>query len=837
MQSTTHRFTYRFLATLIILILLIGCKSDRPQQGSTPSPSDPEGTSAILYEVSIGEEMSPDQVSLPQLAKEGIKLYAFADDKLLFQEQLKGDSEMQSGAWHTTSKNQWTKSSLRLVAHNSFGSYAKGDLTSSREILLQTPTALSEHSDILVASTTASQDLYSGKSIPLYFRHILSQVEVRAINQNSNYRVEVAGAMIARIGSESQLTLPDESKQSIPLASYSTPQSVGSFVATTATPWTLTEKPQIVGQSGEGFFMLIPQQITPWDPEQQINGSNDNGGTYVALMIRLLDPNGKQLYPMEYGKYAYTAAPLHFPDNTLKPGLHYTITLDLSQGVGYQAPSFQDVAGTTWAKGVEVTHQPMADSDVPGTPITEGAIKSSITVTPWQSQIDETEIGIEHQQYIPVKYGTHQTTFSLPKETTELQESDLPNHLKEQLPGLRFIEWQDGKGQKLTFPHMIEPHFVLVAKVAPCYATFVIPTNYKFKDPDQKLKVQLLETGELPNIPQLLSKTGAFGKPLDDRGFVGWSVKENPKLEDEVVTSETKLKGDTKLYAILTKGSGSKTTGMPFIYLPGTEESTQTNFTFASDVQKGAGLKIDKLYVAKYPVTQEEYQKVMGQNPSYFTSPDRSNYAGNKGRGVERTDALQRPVESVTWMDAIRFCNKLSIADGLTPAYQGNTPESITRDPSANGYRLPTEAEWIWIATAASGDNNNAFARKTTAFAIIGNSVWFRNNAMLGAQNPLPGVWEAFNNPLYGTRKVGTKEPNEAGIYDLSGNVWEWVEDWYGTRTYHRPNGPQQGTHKVLKGGSFHTRQEHLNVDYRRKQLPNHTNRLIGFRIVRPLHN
>ena len=67
----------------------------------------------------------------------------------------------------------------------------------------------------------------------------------------------------------------------------------------------------------------------------------------------------------------------------------------------------------------------------------------------------------------------------------------------------------------------------------------------------------------------------------------------------------------------------------------------------------------------------------------------------------------------------------------------------------------------------------------------------------------------------------------------MSGNVWEWVEDWYGDRTYERDNGPTTGTYKVLKGGSFHSDKKYLNVDYRKKHLPDRTNKLIGFRVVR----
>ena len=433
-----------------------------------------------------------------------------------------------------------------------------------------------------------------------------------------------------------------------------------------------------------------------------------------------------------------------------------------------------------------------------------------------------------------MRYGSRELVFTIPKDATELREGDIP---EVEMPGRKFIRWEDGKGQPVTFPHTLTPDFVLTAKLEPYHATLVVPTDFQFKSDrtTANKSLELTEEGYLPEFPELEPK-----KTNDERGFVGWTKETDPTIESEVVTKETVLEGDVELHAILTTGMVSKTTGSELFFVPGTGGMRPKYFTFAGGVSTRSvmraapeGIEIQNLYVAKYPVTQSEYLRVMGSNPSYFSDPDQSRFNGNGLKGVARSDAGRRPVESVTWMDAVRFCNKLSHEDGLTVVYtiDGDTPEQVKRNPDANGYRLPTEAEWI--STAASGENDRNFALKNPV-AIVGNFAWYRDNAMLGAQTNLnKKVWEAFVNPEYGTKPVGGKKPNEEGIYDMSGNMWEWVEDWYGDRTYERDNGPATGTYKVLKGGSFHSDAKFLKVDYRKKHLPDRTNKLIGFRVVR----
>ena len=151
-------------------------------------------------------------------------------------------------------------------------------------------------------------------------------------------------------------------------------------------------------------------------------------------------------------------------------------------------------------------------------------------------------------------------------------------------------------------------------------------------------------------------------------------------------------------------------------------------------------------YIGKCEVTQELWEAVMGSNPSKF-----------KG--------AQNPVESVSYNDCQEFISRLNSLTGRT-------------------FRLPTEAEWEY---AARGGNQSSHY-KYSGSGNIGNVAWY------------------WDNSGYGTHAVGTKSPNELGIYDMSGNVWEWCSDWYGDYSagaQTNPQGPSSGYYRVIRGGSW----------------------------------
>lgn len=184
--------------------------------------------------------------------------------------------------------------------------------------------------------------------------------------------------------------------------------------------------------------------------------------------------------------------------------------------------------------------------------------------------------------------------------------------------------------------------------------------------------------------------------------------------------------------------------------------------------------------IGKYEVTQREWQAVMGGNPSYF-----------KG------DEL--PVESVSWDDCQAFIKKLN---------------SMTHMK----FRLPTEAEWEYAARGG---------KRSKGFKYAGS-------------NHLEDVAWYDNNSDDTTHPVGTKHPNELGLYDMSGNVWEWCQDWdgaYGSSAQTNPTGPSQGSNRVFRGGGWYNLAGSCRVAFRSGSVPSNRGSDLGFRLVLLVHS
>jgi uncharacterized repeat protein (TIGR02543 family) len=240
-------------------------------------------------------------------------------------------------------------------------------------------------------------------------------------------------------------------------------------------------------------------------------------------------------------------------------------------------------------------------------------------------------------------------------------------------------------------------------------------------------------------------------------------------------------------------------------------------------------------YMGKYPVTQVQYEAVMGSNPSTFSS------TGIYASSVAGLDTGNFPVECVSWYDAMVFCNRLSMREGLSPAYciNGSTDpvvwgpvpmqnrpgfndatwDSVEVVAGSNGYRLPTEAQWEYACRAET----------TTAYnwgdTISGDNAWYEVN---------PGAYPY----LYAvTRETGLKPPNAWGLYDMHGNVSEWCWDWfddYGIGPQTDPTGAAWGDERTRRGGSVGAGDSQLRSAFRDYDNPGDRGTTVGFRVVLP---
>jgi formylglycine-generating enzyme required for sulfatase activity len=211
---------------------------------------------------------------------------------------------------------------------------------------------------------------------------------------------------------------------------------------------------------------------------------------------------------------------------------------------------------------------------------------------------------------------------------------------------------------------------------------------------------------------------------------------------------------------------------------------------------------LSAFYMGKNEVTQAEYQSVMGTNPSNF-----------KGSNL--------PVEQVSWYDAVDYCNRLSQQDSLTPAYT-ISGTNISCNWNANGYRLPTEAEWEYACRAGTTTPFSTGNNITTSQANYDGNYPYNNNAK--------GIYRDK------TTTVGSFEPNLWGLFDMHGNVWEWCWDWidsYSSGAQTNPRGPVSGTLRVVRGAGWTDYARNLRSANRGDNPPSDSGSMIGFRIVR----
>lgn len=214
-----------------------------------------------------------------------------------------------------------------------------------------------------------------------------------------------------------------------------------------------------------------------------------------------------------------------------------------------------------------------------------------------------------------------------------------------------------------------------------------------------------------------------------------------------------------------------------------------------------ADVTLSTFFMDKYETTQGEYEAVMGNNPSVYSGAD-------------------KPVESLTWFEAVEYCNTRSLQEGLIPCYDST---DWTLDLSANGYHLPTEMEWMFagkggILTPETGYDE--WAGTNVESELIEYAWYDEITTFIGIS----------------THPVGNKLPNDLGLYDMSGNVWEWCSDWeedYNIQAETNPVGPSEGYNRIARGGHFRGDADKCKIDFRGIGQPTSTGPSLGFRAVR----
>jgi hypothetical protein len=210
-------------------------------------------------------------------------------------------------------------------------------------------------------------------------------------------------------------------------------------------------------------------------------------------------------------------------------------------------------------------------------------------------------------------------------------------------------------------------------------------------------------------------------------------------------------------------------------------------------------VRVDEFLISPTEVTQQEFEEIMHSNPSVYRGQD-------------------RPVENVSWWDAIQYCNLRSLKEGLKPCYNLATGEC---DFSANGYRLPTDAEW----NQAGGGQPAADPKKIHELANIGTSDTKDAGLLVKAIQDK------------GTTKVASYPPNKFGLYDMVGNVWEWCNDFFNpedtVQPATNPAGPLRGVARVIRGGSFISTTSSWSRGYSSSMKPDYHSRFTGFRVCR----
>jgi len=294
--------------------------------------------------------------------------------------------------------------------------------------------------------------------------------------------------------------------------------------------------------------------------------------------------------------------------------------------------------------------------------------------------------------------------------------------------------------------------------------------------------IVFIEVGDERYPADKLSLKGAFGPKVTVGAGkeIVWDVPADlPGGYEGDIFWDVEASGGGRVSKALAGGGFSDpATGMHFVGVKGGCYQMGNSFGDGGEDEKPVHeVCVSDFAIAACEVTQEQWKKVMGSNPSRFKmcGPD-------------------CPVENVSWNDAREFISKLNSRSG-------------------RNYRLPTEAEWEYAAR--SGGRSEKFSGGNDIEAVT----WYESNS--GRT----------------THRVGTKQPNGLEIYDMSGNVWEWVSDWYGAdpnSKLRNPQGPPSGFYRVARGGSWRNGPKHARTSFPYDFSPDDRSDNLGFRLVSP---
>jgi formylglycine-generating enzyme required for sulfatase activity len=309
-------------------------------------------------------------------------------------------------------------------------------------------------------------------------------------------------------------------------------------------------------------------------------------------------------------------------------------------------------------------------------------------------------------------------------------------------------------------------------------------TGVAFKQVDDAVHITYNTSGKLNNVKVYMSRDGGrtFVLLRNVSGDVGNIASAGAKTAVFAIFKEYGNEEISGNIVFKIEGEDSSSSNIPepeMVFVEGGAFTMGSPAGVGSDDERPAHqVTVGSFNIGKYEVTQGLWKAVMGSNPSYFKKGD--NY----------------PVEQVSWDDVQEFIVKLNALTGKK-------------------YRLPTEAEWEYAARGGRQSKGYTYSGGNTA----GNVAWYTDNSSSS------------------THPVGGKAPNELGIYDMSGNVWEWCSDLYETypsTAQTNPAGPASGSHRVLRGGGWGGHAVDCRSAARNYDAPGYRLSIVGFRLVLP---